>query len=139
MQCAMMKENINSVQPVLLELEGVAERLQDVQKVEVAELIALANALDSQFAEQQDELSDGAIRSAVSVATSTIDVGVLVGGGAVVEPLSKAVLKISTNAQSQLTITDAIDQTVTQLVDTWTALNKASAELAKKFRWRVSS
>lgn len=113
------------------QLDEIAKSIQGADKDKVAAFQAQSDALQTEFNQQEDKLTEDSIKSAFDVISCAIDVAVAVGSeGDAIQPLVKGVTKIAEDAVTELELTATINQTLQSLESAWEALDEASAELA---------
>ncbi len=113
------------------QLDEIAKSIQGADKDKVAAFQAQSDALQTEFSQQEDKLTEDSIKSAFDVISCAIDVAVAVGSeGDAIQPLVKGVTKIAEDAVTELELTATINQTLQSLESAWEALDEASAELA---------
>jgi len=130
--CDDVAEMVTHGQPLLLQLEAIAQTIEGADHEAVAQLTALTATLETQFDQQEDTLTQSAIDSGVEVVSTAVDLAIAVGSeGEDIEPLVKGVIKLGQNAVNELVLTAEIKLTLGQLESAWAALDKATANLAQ--------
>lgn len=131
-QCDVISNFITRAQPLLAQLEAIAEAIENADKQAVEQLKALVDQLQQQFEKQEDTLTSDALDSAVDIVATAVNVMIAVGSdGASVQPLVKGVIKLGTDVVNELVLTGEINQTLDQLESAWAALDAATTALAQ--------
>ena len=130
--CDDVANMITNGQPLLQQLEAIAQTIEGADIQAVAQLTAVTATLETQFDQQEDTLTQDAIDSGVEVVSTAVDLAIAVGSeGEDIEPFVKGVIKLGQDAIDELVLTSEINQTLGQLESAWTALDKASTDLAQ--------
>jgi hypothetical protein len=131
-QCDDIANLIASGNTLVESLDTIAQSIENADQQQVDALLQLANTLNSQFSQQEDQLTEKAISSGFDLVCTVIDVGVAVASdGAALQPLINGVTKIGQDVIGELALTGDIKQTLSQLESAWKALDEATAALAQ--------
>jgi hypothetical protein len=113
-------------------LEQLAQSIQNADQQKVNALLSAANALSSQFDDQEDKLTQQSIDTGIELVGTVVDVAVAVGTeGEEIEPLIQSVTKLAQSITTEIALTADINNTLTQLESAWLALDEESAILAQ--------
>lgn len=131
-QCADVANFVTTGQTLLQQLEQIAGTIENADKEAVAALTSLVGQLQDQFNAQEDELTHDALSSATDMVAIAVDVALAIGTeGDAIEPLVKGVIKLGSDAVTELALTSEINQTLKSLESAWMALDKATTNLAQ--------
>jgi hypothetical protein len=130
--CDDVSSLIGQGEQIVIQLQGIANTIQGADQKLVDTLQNIADALQGEFNEQEDELTDDAINSAIDIVACVINVSVAVGTeGDAIQPLIKGITKVATDVITELEITDSINNLLNELESTWELLDQASMDLAQ--------
>jgi hypothetical protein len=97
--CDDVANMVTNGQPLLQQLEAIAQTIEGADLKAVAQLTALTATLETQFDRQEDTLTQSAIDSGLDVVSTAVDVVLAIGSeGEDIEPLVKGAIKLGQDA-----------------------------------------
>lgn len=130
--CVDLASLISDGQPIVTQLETVAKAIQSVDKAKLAIITEKVAALNTQFDQDEEQITKGSLQTAQDIIASGIDVGIAVASeGEAIGPLLKGVTKVGTDVITEIALTEDSKRVLGELIDAWAELDKDTADYAQ--------
>jgi hypothetical protein len=129
--CDELTNVITSGTDTLNSLVAVAQGMQGYDAGQMANLTSIVNSLNTQFDSMEDQLTEKALENMKEVVVTIVEVGVAVATEEdPISPLINGVAQVGENLVTELTLSSAINSTLSDLETAWNELDTVTIEYA---------